>query len=110
MKKNNKKTIAELKKICNPIYKQAFIEAEKSYNEILRKAGLKIMKIADKNGYVINECGNPDAKKYAVDDFVILKNNSFEYPFDSLYAWNIESENYFVSEEGGINGKNRSRL
>ena len=69
MKKKNKKTIAELKKICNPIYKQAFIEAEKSYNEILRNAGLKIMKIADENGYVINECGNPDAKKYAVDDF-----------------------------------------
>lgn len=69
MKKTNKKTVTELKKICNPIYKQAFIEAENAYNEILRKAGLKIMKIADENGYVINECGNPDAKKYAEDDF-----------------------------------------
>lgn len=70
MKKTNKKTIAELKKICNPIYKQAFIEAEKSYDEVLRRAGLKIMKIADENGYVINECCNPDAKTYKDMDFV----------------------------------------
>lgn len=69
MKKTNNKTVTELKKICNPIYKQAFIEAEKSYNEILRKAGLKIMKIADENGYVINRLCNPDTKKYDVCDF-----------------------------------------
>lgn len=69
MKKTNKKTVTELKKICNPIYKQAFIEAEKTYNEILRKAGLKIMKIADENGYVLNELCNPDAKKWKDMDF-----------------------------------------
>ena len=64
-----KKSVSELKKICNPIYKQAFIEADKAYKDILRKAGLKIMKIADENGYVINELANPDAKKYSDSDF-----------------------------------------
>ena len=50
---------------------------------------------------------------YACDGGLVsnlINNNSFEYPFDSLYAWNIESENYFVSDEGGINGKNGQYL
>ena len=50
---------------------------------------------------------------YACDGGLVsnlINNNSFEYPFDSLYAWNIESENYFVSDEGGINSKNEQYL
>lgn len=77
--KNTKKTVSELKKICNPIYKQAFIDAKNAYNDVLRKAGLKIMKIADKNGYVINECCNPDAK--------ISKDADFHDPVSMMIAF-----------------------
>ena len=67
--KNARKTVSELKKICNPIYKQAFVDAKNAYNDILRKAGLKIMKIADENGYVLSEYCNPDAKNSKYADF-----------------------------------------